>query len=96
MGVSCASSSDEVVDVVGEERDGNWKNWYGDWASLWPSSPRGVVYRDCSPGRGEVRCVEDDGVDLEARLLVGRGDVEDVEWRGRRLRHEEVDVDFRS
>jgi len=54
------------------------------------------MYRDCNPGRGEVRCIEDDVVDLEARLLVGRGEVEDVEWRGRRLRLEEVDVDLRS
>jgi hypothetical protein len=81
---------------VGGESDGNWKNWYGGWASLWPSGPRGVVYRDCNPGRGEVRWVEDDVVDLEARLFVGLGDVEDVEWRGRRLRLEDVDVDLRS
>jgi hypothetical protein len=81
---------------VGCERDGNWKNWYGDWASFWPSSFRGVVYLDCNAGRGEVRCIDDVGVDLEARLLAGRGEVEDVEWRGRQLRLEDVDVDLRS
>lgn len=43
-----------------------------------------------------MRWVEDDAVDLGARLFVGLGDVEDVEWRGRRLRLEDVDVDLRS
>ena len=81
--------------VVAGERDGKWKNWYGGWASLCATDPRGVVYRECNPGRGEVRCVEDAVVDLEARLFVGLGDVEDVEWRGRRLRFEDVDVDLR-
>lgn len=43
-----------------------------------------------------MRWVDDDAVDLEARLVLGLGDVEDVEWRGRRLRLEDVDVDLRS